>query len=396
MLLMVGAPLSLAGCSGSADGGPPGGPGAGGPVEVGYVVAQPTSVALPTELSGRVEATAVAEVRPQVSGVIERRAFAEGGYVRAGQTLYQIDPSIYRAAANEARAQVGSATATQQAAQIREDRFRPLAEIEAISKQEYTDAVAARRQAAAQSQVARAQLESAQVNLRFTRVPAPISGRIGRSLVTRGALVTANQTEPLAIIQQLDPVFVNLQQSSAELLALRRSLMQGTGEAPASASVKITLEDGSEYGPTGQLNFSETVVDESTGAVTLRVTVPNPAGLLLPGMFVRASLVQEVDTQAFLVPQQAVTRDPKGNATVLIVGAGNKAELRQVQADRTLGENWVVTAGLKQGDRIITQGTGKARPGAALKPVPANAPQKVAAPQARGSTGGSGAGAPQR
>ena len=374
MSLLVAVPLAACGSAEQANG-PPGG---GQPAEVGFVVAKATDVAIPTELSGRASASAVAEVRPQVSGLVQQRAFTEGGYVRAGQTLYRIDPSIYSAQANEAQAQLTSARASEQAARVKAQRYRPLAEMEAISKQDYTDAQAAQRQAAAQAQVASAQLASANVGLRNTRVPAPISGRIGRSLVTKGALVTMNQADPLAVIQQLDPIYVDLQQSSDDLLALRRSLARD-GTVPDRANVKLILGDGSEYGPPGQIRFTETLVDESTGAVTLRASFPNPEGLLLPGMFVRARLIQEVDSRSFLIPQAAVTRDATGEASVLIVGEGNKVEVRKVTADRALGANWVVTAGLRGGERIITQGTAKAQPGTVVKPVPANTPQQVGA-----------------
>ena len=343
------------------------------------MVVQSSSVDLPTELAGRTAAFEESQVRPQVSGVIRSRGFTEGAQVRKGQTLYQIDPSLYAAAADEAQAGVANASAQREAAQVRADRFRPLAEMQAISQQDYTDAVAAEKQARAQVQLNRARLETARVNVRFTRVPAPISGRIGRSAVTTGALVTANQAEPMAVIQRLDPIFVDVQQSSADLLALRRSL-SSDGTVAATAAVELTLEDGTRYGQTGRLQFTESTVDPDTGTVTLRATFPNPQGLLLPGMFVRARLVQQVNTRAILVPQQAVSRDPQGNATVLVVGAGNKAELRPIQTSRTQGQNWVVTGGLKPGDKVITQGTAKARPGQPIRPVPASAPQRVAAP----------------
>lgn len=350
-----------------------------GPPEVGYVVVSETSVAQPTELAGRTAAFEESQVRPQVSGVIRSRGFAEGAYVKKGQTLYQIDPSLYRAAANEAQAGVANAAAQREAAGVRADRFKPLAEMQAISQQDYTDAVAAEKQARAQVDLNRARLETARVNVGFTRVPAPISGRIGRSAVTTGALVTANQPDPLAVIQRLDPIYVDLQQSSADLLALRRSLASD-GASATTAAVELTLEDGSRYGSTGRLQFTEGIVDPATGTVTLRATFPNPQGLLLPGMFVRARVVQSVNANAILVPQQAVSRDPKGNATVLVVGAGNKAELRPITASRAQGANWVVTDGLKPGDKVITQGTAKARPGQPVRPVPASAPQRVGPP----------------
>ena len=340
---------------------------------------------MPTQLAGRTAAFEQSEVRPQVSGVIRSRGFTEGAIVRKGQTLYQIDPSLYQAAANEAQAGVANASAQREGARIKAERYRPLADMEAISRQDYTDAVATERQASAQVDLNRAQLETARINVRFTRVPAPISGRIGRSAVTTGALVTANQPNPLAVIQRLDPIYVDMQQSSADLLALRRSLASG-GTSPATAAVELTLEDGTRYGNTGRLQFTEGIVDPSTGTVTLRAAFPNPEGLLLPGMFVRATIVQKIETQAILVPQQAVSRSPQGDATVLIVGADNKAELRPITTSQTQGANWVVTSGLKPGDKVIVQGTGNARPGQLIRPVPASSPQRLGAP-----TGGASA-----
>jgi membrane fusion protein (multidrug efflux system) len=352
--------------------------------EAGYVVVRTQSVALPVELAGRTSAYEMSEVRPQVSGVIRSRQFVEGSIVRQGQTLYQIDPSIYRAAANQAQANVGVAEATRSAAAVKAARYAPLAKIEAISKQDYTDAAAQARQAAAQVAANRAELETARVNLRFTRVPAPITGRIGRSLVTTGGLVTANQTEPLTTIQRLDPMFVDIQQSSADLLALRRS-MTVNGAVPATAAVKIALEDGSPYPYAGTLQFTEAMVDQNTGSVTLRVAVPNPTGLLLPGMYVRASITQAALPNAILVPQQGVSRSPRGRATVLLVGPDNKAVLREVTADRTIGDKWLVTAGLKPGDKVIVEGLGKVKVGQPIVPVPAGSKPR---PRPEGKGGG--------
>jgi membrane fusion protein (multidrug efflux system) len=345
--------------------------------EVGFVIVHPTSVPLTTELSGRTAAFAVSEVRPQVSGVIRARLFAEGSVVHAGQTLYQIDPSLYQASVNQAQANLSSAQASAEAARTRAARYRPLAQMEAVSRQDYTDAAAQARQSAAAVQQNRAQLETARINLRFTRVPAPIGGRIGRSLFTQGALVTANQADPLTVIQQLDPIYVDMQQSSSQLLALRRALGAPGSAVPTSAPVRLKLEDGSDYGLEGTVEFAETMVDQSTGTVTLRARFPNPQGLLLPGMFVRAIFAQSVAANAFLVPQAAVSRDPRGNATVLVVGRDNKVVQRQVVAERAIGPNWVVTAGLADGDRVITEGTSRVRPGQAVRPVPAGSPQRL-------------------
>jgi membrane fusion protein (multidrug efflux system) len=338
--------------------------------EAGYVVVRTQAVSLPVTLAGRTSAYETSEVRPQVSGVIRARQFTEGSIVRQGQTLYQIDPSIYRAAADQARANVAAAEATSSAAAVKAGRLAPLARIEAVSQQDYTDAAAQSRQAAAQVAVNRAALETARVNLRFTRVPAPITGRIGRSLVTTGGLVTANQTDPLTTIQRLDPMFVDIQQSSADMLALRRSLATN-GVVPATAAVRILLEDGSAYPYAGTLQFTEAMVDQATGSVTLRVAVPNPQGLLLPGMYVRAAITQAAIPNAILVPQAGVSRSPRGRATVLLVGPDNKAVLREVTADRTIGDTWLVTAGLKPGDKVIVEGLGKVKVGQTIVPVPA-------------------------
>jgi membrane fusion protein (multidrug efflux system) len=348
------------------------------PPEVGFVIVQPTSVPLTTELSGRTSPFAVSEVRPQVSGVIRARVFAEGSLVRAGQTLYQIDPSLYQANVDQAQANLASAEANAEAARTRAARYRPLAEMEAVSRQDYTDAAAQARQGAAAVRQNRAQLETARINLHYTRVPAPITGRIGRSLVTQGALVTANQADPLAVIQQLDPIYVDIQQSSSQLLTLRRALGQA-GAAPSAASVRLRLEDGSDYGLTGSVEFTEAVVDQSTGTVTLRARFPNPSGLLLPGMFVRAIFAQSIATNAFLVPQAALSRDPQGNATLLLVGPGNKIVSRRVVAERAIGANWVVTSGLRAGDHVVTEGTSRVREGQAVRPVPAGTPQRIGA-----------------
>ncbi|MBN8808247.1 MAG: efflux RND transporter periplasmic adaptor subunit [Sphingomonas sp.] len=370
--------MFLAACGKSDDsaGGAGGRRGQQGTPEVGYMVVRTTAVPLVTELAGRTNASAIAEVRPQVSGIIHRRFFTEGSYVKKGQPLYQIDPSLYRAAANQASANLSSAQAASEAARIKADRYRPLAQAQAVAQQDYTDAAASARQASASVAQNRAALETAKINLRFTTVPAPISGKVGRSLFTEGALVTASQTDPLATITALDPMYVDIQQSSTDLLALRRALASG-GVIPARANVRLLLDDGSAYGYAGTVEFSEVTVDTSTGTVTLRAKFPNPQGLLFPGMFVRASFAQATDPDAVLVPQQAVTRDPKGNAQVYVLGADNKAQTRAVTTQRTIGAYWVVTSGLKPGDKIITEGVGKLKPGQAVKPVPAGSPQKI-------------------
>jgi membrane fusion protein (multidrug efflux system) len=367
--------LLLAGC-GTADKSKQGGPGSGAPKQVGYIVVKAEDVPIVTELPGRTNAYRSSDVRPQISGVIRRRLFTEGALVRAGQPLYEIDPSPYRAASAEADANLASAIASAQAARAVAERYKPLAEIEAVSKQDYTNAVAAARQADAAVAQRRAARTTAQINLGWTSVPAPISGRIGRSAFTAGALVTANQADALAQINQLDPIFVDIQQSSAELLTLRKLLAQG-GVSPAAAEVRLVLEDGSTYDGVGRVQFSEVLVDQTTGTVTLRAEFANAQGWLLPGMFVRARFTQAVDRGAILVPQAAVARNTQGVPQLFVVGKDDKAELRDVTAPRTQGAYWVVTKGLKPGERVILQGTGTLKDGQAIKAVPASDPQNV-------------------
>jgi len=374
---------ACAGCSGGSSGQQAGGRGGrggpGGPATVGFVVVRQGSAPLQQELPGRVAAFQVSDVRPQVSGVIQRRLFREGSIVREGQTLYQIDPSIYAAQQAQAAENLQSARANAVAARTRAQRYAPLAKMEAISKQDYTDAVAQARAADASVAQSSATLRVAQVNMRFTRVPAPITGRIGLSNATEGALVTANQPDALATITRLDPVFVDIQESAADLLQLRQALSQG-GAVPTSAQVHLKLPDGSIYGFTGSVEFSQVIVDQSTGTVTIRARFPNPESILLPGMYVTAQFAQAVQTSAILVPQQAVSRDPQGNATVFVVGPGNRAVQRAIQTARTLGTDWVVTGGLAPGEKVITQGTANLKDGAQIKPVPASAPQRIKAP----------------
>jgi membrane fusion protein (multidrug efflux system) len=341
--------------------------------EAGYVVLEATSVPLVRELAGRTSAYETSEVRPQISGIVRERLFTEGSHVRAGQLLYRVEASVYRAAEAEARADLAAARATLEAAQVRARRLEPLAEMEAVSRQDYTDAVAKAREAEAAVAQVRARLEAAVINLRHTAIVAPITGRIGRSLVTTGALVTANQADPLTTIQRLDPIFVDIQQSSADLLALRRSLAQGN-IVPSSAEVRLTLEDGSDYAHAGTLQFAEAVVDRNTGSVVLRARFPNPDALLLPGMYVRARLSQATVHDAILVPQQGVTRDPKGHASVMLIGPGERAIHREIEAERTVGDKWLVTSGVQSGDRVIVEGLGRIRSGARVKPVPAGSP----------------------
>jgi membrane fusion protein (multidrug efflux system) len=367
-IAIAAAALALASCGSASD---EGGKGRDrGPTAVSYVVVQPTSVPLVQSLPARVSAFEVSQVRPQVSGIVQKRYFTEGAFVRKGQTLYQIDPSQYQASVAQASANVRAAQASADSARALAARYRPLVEMEAVSKQDYTNAVSQARQAEAAIAQNQAALRAAQINLRFTRVPAPISGKIGISNVTEGALVTANQTDALTTITRLDPVNVDIQESASDLIALRRSLSSG-GVAPTAAQVRLKLPDGSDYGFTGTVQFSEVIVDQNTGTVTLRARFPNPMSILLPGLFVTAQFSQAVDTTAFLVPQQAVSRDPKGAATLFVLGPGNRAVQRTVIATRTQGPYWVVTQGLAAGEKVIVEGAGNLRDGAQVKPSPA-------------------------
>jgi membrane fusion protein, multidrug efflux system len=364
----------------------------GGPVKVGYVVINPTSVPLMTQLGGRVVAYETSEVRPQVNGLIRARYFEEGSIVRKGQPLYRIDPSLYQAAVNQAQANLTSARASAIAARTKAARYKPLAQMEAVAKQDYTDVLAQARQADAAVAQNNAALRTAQINLHYTSIPAPIAGRIGRSLATVGALVTANQADPLSVITRVDPIYVDMQESTADLLALKRALSSG-GATPGSTQVRLKLDDGSDYGYTGTVKFTELITNQSTGTVTLRAQFPNPQGLLLPGMFVQSVFVQAIDAGVFLVPQQAVQRDIGGEAYVFVVGPGNKAVRRSVNATRTFGTNWVVHGGLNPGDKVITQGTGNLKNGVPIRPVPQSAPQRLVA--GKSGAGGPAAGRPR-
>jgi membrane fusion protein, multidrug efflux system len=356
------------------------------PPSVGFVVAQQSAVPVPVTLGGRTVAFETSEVRPQVAGVIQKRLFTEGSFVRAGQPLFQIDPSLYRANVNQAQANLASARASADAAIVRANRLKPLAEMEAVAAQDYTDAASQARVARAAIAQNAAALDTARINLRFTTVPAPISGRIGRSLVTVGALAGASQETPLAIIQRTDPMFVDMQQSAADLTALRRKLREG-GVAAGSTRVTLKMEDGSDYPLPGTVQFSEVTVNQETGTVTLRARFPNPNALLLPGMFVNAVFDQAVEQNAFLVPQQAVQRDFDGSAFVMLVGKDNKAIRRKITTHRTYGANWVVTAGIARGERIILQGLNGLSHGDPIKPVPATAPQDPTRPPPGGRGG---------
>lgn len=371
--------LVLAGCSSGKDQAPP-----QQAKEVGYVIVSPTAVPREVTLGGRTVAFETSEVRPQVSGVIRQRYFTEGSLVRAGQPLFQIDPSLYRAAVNQASANLASARASSDAASAKAARYKPLADMEAVARQDYTDAASSARVARATIAQNAAALDTARINLRFTTVPAPISGRIGRSLSTVGALASASQTDPLAVIQRLDPIYVDIQQSAADLIALRRKLANG-GLSAGSTAVHLKLEDGSDYGATGTVRFSEVTVDTTTGTVTLRAQFPNPDGLLLPGMYVNAVFDQAIDPSAILVPQAAVQRDFDNASYVMVVGPDGKVLRKNVSADQSRGAYFVVTKGLAKGDKVIVQGLGNLREGMPVKAVPASTPQKVGAPAASSS-----------
>ncbi|MCF7732522.1 MAG: efflux RND transporter periplasmic adaptor subunit [Akkermansiaceae bacterium] len=348
-----------------------GGPMQGGTPEVSVVTIEPQRVALTTELSGRVAAFLTAEVRPQVGGIIRDRLFTEGADVKAGALLYQIDPASYQAAYEGAAAALAKAQANLEPLRLKAERYEELLASDAVSKQDSDDASAARKLAEAEIESAKAALESARINLDYTKVTAPISGRIGRSAVTIGALATASQAMPLSTIQQLDPVYVDVTQSSREMLRLRKALESGRlSTAGGEAQVKLLLDDGTEYPEPGILKFTEAFVDPSTGSVTLRTVFPNPHLLLLPGMFVRTVLEDGIKEQGILVPQRGVTRNPAGQAMVMLVGTDEKVEPRLIQADRTVGDNWLVNDGLQAGDRVIVEGLQRARPGTPVKAVP--------------------------
>lgn len=369
-LALVGVFLT-AGCGEpkKAPGGPPGAP------VVTVIAVQPESVPAVSELPGRTVPNLVAEVRPQVTGLVKERLFKEGGEVKAGQALYRIDPSVYQAAYDSARANLARAEAGLESARLKAGRFAELAKLKAVSAQNNDEVQAAHKQAQAEVGAARAALDRARVDLAFTRVASPIAGRIGRSAVTSGALVTANQAAALATVQQLDPILVDLSQSSAELLRMKRELDSGRLQQAQGGAVpvRLVLEDGSLYGAEGKLAFSEVTVDPGTGSVTLRAVFPNPKGELLPGMYVRARLAQGVKREAFLLPHAAVGRDPRGNATVMLVNAEGKVEQRVVQAAQSLGDKWVVGEGLAAGDRVIVEGLQRVRPGAQVQAQEAGA-----------------------
>lgn len=340
--------------------------------EVATVTVQPQKVVLVTELPGRVSAFRVAEIRPQVSGLILKRLFTEGTEIKAGQVLYQIDPAPFHAALDNAKAALAKAEAYLPAIRLRVKRYKELLKNKAVSKQDYDDAAAALKQAQAEVEYWRARVKMARINLGYSRVIAPISGRIGRSNVTEGAIVTAYQPQALATIQQIDPSYVDVCQSTSDLLRLKRRLEDGrlNHDGTNQNRVKLILEDGTAYPLKGTLQFRDITVDPTTGSVILRIVFPNPEGVLLPGMFVRAVIKEGVRERAILIPQQATSRDRKGNPFALIVDAAGKVEQRMLTLDRAIGDKWLVSAGLAPGDRAIVEGMQRVRPGMTVKVVP--------------------------
>lgn len=383
--LALGAAVLLAACGKKA---PPAPPPSGPPqVVVHTVAAQPMTVT--TELAGRTSAYQVAEVRPQVGGLILKRLFVEGSTVKAGTPLYQIDPASYVAAVNSAKAALASAKARALAAEPKAKRYKELLAIEGVSKQDLEDALAAAAQARAEVEAAQAALDVANINLKYTNVYAPIGGHISRSKVTAGALVTAGQADALTTVQQLDPIYVDVTQSSTELLALRRRFDSGKLKQadPGQASVSLLLADGSKYAAQGKLQFADVSVDAGTGNVTLRALFPNPKGELMPGMYVRAVLDSGIDDKAITVPQVGVTRNQRGEATALLLNKDNKVEQRVLNTGAAVGDKWVVDAGLVPGDRVIVEGLQQVQPGAPAVAVPAAAPKAgAAAAAAAGAT----------
>jgi membrane fusion protein (multidrug efflux system) len=376
--------LALAGChpggqAGAAPGGAPGGPRP--PAEVSVVTLKEEPVTLTTELPGRTSAYRVAEVRPQVNGVLQKRLFVEGADVQEGQQLYQVDPAPYQAAYDTAVANLDHAQAALKTAGLTLDRDKLLVASHAVSQQDLDTATAVFDEAQADIATAKAAIETAQINLTYTKVLSPITGRTGRS-VTEGALVTANQRTSLVTIQQLDPIYVDISQSTAVLLRLERELAAGQIKSVGDnqAQVHLKFEDGTDYGLPGQLQFSEVNVDQSTGSVILRAVFPNPKHMLLPGMFVRAEIDEGVNEKGILVPQQAVTHDIKGDATTLVVTPDNKVELRQLVTTRAIGDKWLVSSGVAAGDRVIVEGVQKVQPGATVNPTEWTPPTAGAAP----------------
>jgi membrane fusion protein (multidrug efflux system) len=357
--------------------------------EVAFVTVAPERTVMTTELPGRTTAFLVAEIRPQVNGLIKKRFFQEGAEVKAGSTLYQIDPAPYKATLDQAKASLESVEAGLPSIKSRAERLQTLVKIHAVGDQEAEEAQANNQKAIASVALAKAAYESARINLSYTPIKAPISGRIGKSNVTVGGMVTAYQATALATIQQLDPIYVDVTQSSADQLRLRRSLESGRlkSDDRSARTVKLILEDGTPYPLEGKLEFRDVTVNPATGAVTLRMVFPNPKDILLPGMFVRALVEEGVDEQAILVMQQGVSRDTKGNAMALVLDKSDKVESRTLVVDRAIGNKWLITSGLVAGDRLIVEGMQKVRPGVTVKAVPFTPPVGKTTPGSAPSTG---------
>jgi membrane fusion protein (multidrug efflux system) len=338
------------------------------PPEVGVMTLQPRSVALQSELPGRTVAFRMSDVRPQATGIIKQRLFEEGSTVSAGEALYQIDPSSYQAAFDQAKADLTNAEAVEASSKLKDERYEQLMEMQGVSKQEADDARATHLQALASIALKKAALESARINLGYTQIRAPISGRIGKSTVTVGALVTANQDSALATIRALDPIYVDLTQSSAQRLELRR-LLGTEGMKSGSRKVSLKLESGDNYAEDGTLKFQEVAVDQATGSVTLRAQFPNPRGDLLPGMYVRAVLDEAVNSSALLAPQLSISRDSRGNPVAMIAGKDDQVEQREVVISRSAGDDYIISSGLQSGDRLIVEGLNKIRVGQKIRPV---------------------------
>lgn len=372
--LTLGLSALLAGC-GQSNVAPAGPAGARPPAEVGVVTVTPGDVGLITELPGRLEASRVAQVRARAAGILQKRLFREGSDVKAGQALFEIDASPYQAALASAQATLAKAEANLMQAGAQAERFKPLAEAKAISQQEFVNAQAAQKQAEADVAVGKAAVQTARINLNYANVSAPIAGRIGRSLVTEGALVGQGEATQLAVIQQIDPLYVNFTQSASEVMKLRRAMEGGQlKRAGASvASVRLVLEDGSEYARPGKLLFSDLTVDASTGQITLRAEVPNPGGALLPGLYVRVRLEQAQASHAITLPQQAVTRSPQGDS-VMVVAVDGKVKPRPVKVGGQQGGQWVILDGLQAGEQVMVDGFQKLRGDTPVKAVPWQAP----------------------
>ncbi|AWV74388.1 RND family efflux transporter MFP subunit [Enterobacter hormaechei] len=335
--------------------------------QVSVHIVKSAPLAVTTELPGRTDAYRVAEVRPQVSGIILHRNFTEGSDVKAGESLYQIDPATYQAAYDNAKGELVKAQAAANIAHLTVKRYVPLVGTQYVSKQEYDQAVATAQQADASVVAAKAGVESARINLAYTKVTSPINGRIGKSSVTEGALATNGQATALATVQQLDPIYVDVTQSSSDFMRLKQQTSLQKGD---TSSVELLMENGQPYPLKGTLQFSDVTVDESTGSITLRALFPNPQHMLLPGMFVRARIDEGTQPDAILVPQQGVTRTPRGDATVLVVNEKNQVESRTVVAPQAIGDRWLITEGLKNGDRVIISGLQKVRPGVTVVAIP--------------------------